>query len=654
MSAFQDWAEGDEAPWGTVNENNDALGQPWTFAQRKAGHSGLNVGIGGGPYTEAITISDQTVACTDDDDTYIVANRSTGALSAAITTTNWNDTATYGRVAIVTFASGVLTSFRDFRFGAGGIFRSSGGADAADVSITDAGGYYTGADVEAALQEVGAALAAITGGTELKGLTFTADTGSTADSDPGAGLFKWNNATQASATVLYIDEATADAVNIDTAMASLSAGTLQIQQGNDAARWQRWAYSATPVDGTGYWKLTVTLQAKGTDIQDGEVCFFDFDDEGVGGGGSLTHFTEEVNTSAPNSAVPVVSLTATNAASAVDASLVAKGTGATLAQVPDATAAGGNKRGTYATDWQKVRALASQVASGVRSFLGAGQNNSAGGDGAANVAGQSNQAGGARSFIGAGEGNEAAGDDSSIPGGSSNSTTPGGAYGVIGGGRSNIVAGSDGAIPGGRSNQVSGQYGVASGFSAIASAIGAQAHGRNITADGADTHARGRRFSAQGMVGIDGWASGTPGDSAFILTQSYRMTLRASTTDATATQATSDGAAVSEFNRPALSNSLGASVITVHGIVTASGTGNNVTDGKGWEIACVLRRGTSGNCALVGSVTKTVIGEGSGATTWDITLTADTTYQTLSLAVTGESGKTIRWAADLRVVHCTG
>lgn len=255
MTAHQDWVEGDEAPWLAVNENNDALGQPWTFAQRPAGHTGLSVGIGGGPYTEAITISDQTVACADNDDTYIVANRATGVLSASTGTTNWNDSSTYGRVAIVAFAGGLLTSYRDFRFGEGGIFRGENAS----------------------------------AGTELRGLTFTAETGSTADSDPGAGLFKWNHATQASATVLYIDEATADAVNVDASMGELDAGTLLIQQANDAARWQRWAYAATPVDGTGYWKLTVTLLEKTSgDIQDGALCYFDFDDEGAPGSSGMS------------------------------------------------------------------------------------------------------------------------------------------------------------------------------------------------------------------------------------------------------------------------------------------------------------------------------------------------------------------------------
>jgi len=67
------------------------------------------------------------------------------------------------------------------------------------------------------------------------------------------------------------------------------------------------------------------------------------------------------------------SWTATNAATNVNAALVAKGTGATLAQVPDGTSNKGNARGIYATDWQKIRTNASDVASGDYSTIPGGR-----------------------------------------------------------------------------------------------------------------------------------------------------------------------------------------------------------------------------------------------------------------------------------------
>ena len=122
------------------------------------------------------------------------------------------------------------------------------------------------------------AIADLAAGGGAAGLRFTSDTGSTADSDPGAGLFKWNHATQASATILYFDDSTADAVSVATYWAGLTAaGYMLIVQGGDPTRWQSWKRSGV-TDGTGYRKCAVVLQAISADaIQDGEECFCQFD-----------------------------------------------------------------------------------------------------------------------------------------------------------------------------------------------------------------------------------------------------------------------------------------------------------------------------------------------------------------------------------------
>ena len=85
-------------------------------------------------------------------------------------------------------------------------------------------------------------------------------------------------------------------------------------------------------------------------------------------------FNSGVNNSVPVTAISEAPIGVANA----DIALVAKGTGATLAQVPDGTTAGGNKRGIYATDWQKLRQSASQVAS-TYATIGGGIYNTASG-----------------------------------------------------------------------------------------------------------------------------------------------------------------------------------------------------------------------------------------------------------------------------------
>lgn len=144
---------------------------------------------------------------------------------------------------------------------------------AADAAVTDAGGYFTGTDAEAVLQEIGAQLATLSASTDADtDELFTSDTSSTADSDPGNGVFKWNNATQASATALYIDNQTAIGVSLTTYFASLpQAGYIHLVQNDDATKWQLWKWTATPTAGTGYYKFTnLTLMASGGSIGNGK------------------------------------------------------------------------------------------------------------------------------------------------------------------------------------------------------------------------------------------------------------------------------------------------------------------------------------------------------------------------------------------------
>lgn len=146
-----------------------------------------------------------------------------------------------------------------------------------------------GGNARATIGQIGDAVASmITGGTELRGLTFTSDTGSTADSDPGNGLFKWNHATQGSATVLYFDNLTADGVSTATLFASLaSSGYLYLQDATDATKWQEWKWTAVTA-GSGYYKFTVTLEANAGSIPDNVLVMCDFESGGAGAASPTT------------------------------------------------------------------------------------------------------------------------------------------------------------------------------------------------------------------------------------------------------------------------------------------------------------------------------------------------------------------------------
>lgn len=93
---------------------------------------------------------------------------------------------------------------------------------------------------------------------------FAADLSATIDADPGTGKLRWNHATLASATMLYIDDQDAGATDISAAWASLSIGGFIYVQGSAdspaRANWQKWQITSV-VDATGYAKIGVSLQA---------------------------------------------------------------------------------------------------------------------------------------------------------------------------------------------------------------------------------------------------------------------------------------------------------------------------------------------------------------------------------------------------------
>ncbi|MFN9338707.1 MAG: beta strand repeat-containing protein [Candidatus Kapaibacterium sp.] len=194
------------------------------------------------------------------------------------------------------------------------------------------------------------------------------------------------------------------------------------------------------------------------------------------GSGALTHFTESVNTAAPNATIPIVRLLATNGATNADIALSPKGMGALTADPADNTATGGNKRGAKAIDWQMQRTSAVQVACGDNSVIGGGSDNAAIGQYAVAAGGYNNNAAGYANAIGGGAGNFGNASFATIAGGSTNTAsatyasvgggddnTASGIYSVVSGGFNNIAAGFSASINGGNANEVHGQYSAING-----------------------------------------------------------------------------------------------------------------------------------------------------------------------------------------------
>jgi hypothetical protein len=180
------------------------------------------------------------------------------------------------------------------------------------------------------------------------------------------------------------------------------------------------------------------------------------------GGGALTHFTESLQTTGAFTTTNAgVQLLANNAtATNIDIALTPKGNGALTAQVADNAAAGGNKRGANAVDWQTIRNNPSQVASGNYATIAGGYRNSASGNWSF-VVGQENSASGVVSTVAGGYLNTASGERATISGGGENIANNFNA--TVGGGTLNIASGDRSVVAGGYNNQATEYHSTVAG-----------------------------------------------------------------------------------------------------------------------------------------------------------------------------------------------
>ena len=205
---------------------------------------------------------------------------------------------------------------------------------------------------------------------------------------------------------------------------------------------------------------------------------------------------------------------------------------------------------------------------------------------------------------------------------------------------------------------VGGSY--ASGVDSFAAAIASKAStsgakGANSVALGQESLANAANSTAVGLyatsliIGKYAGASGrfaASGDA-----QTGSMVLRRSTTDATPTVITSNGGAASTDNQVILPNdsTYAFSVLCVARRTDAD------SDNAAFEIkGAMLRHTNAASTALVAAVATTSLGFTAGAATWTCVATADTTNGGLTITVTGENAKTIRWVATVITSEVTG
>ena len=168
---------------------------------------------------------------------------------------------------------------------------------------------------------------------------------------------------------------------------------------------------------------------------------------------------------------------ATNAATNVNAAITPKGNGGIIANIPDATATGGNSRGQYTVDLQRVRSSATMVANGNYGVITGGQDNQLGGGTHCFIGGGFSNYGFGNYFVICGGYDNTNGGASAFMGGGQSNNLSSGSYAVLVGGDTNYVNGSYAFLGGGYQNQLNEQFtSISGGRQANANLYGMQAY----------------------------------------------------------------------------------------------------------------------------------------------------------------------------------
>ncbi|MDX4957939.1 DUF4249 domain-containing protein [Delftia acidovorans] len=109
-----------------VNENFRATAAASVFGMRGSTTAGLTLGYYGGAFGGAI-VADGSIALPSNSTVYVVANRTSGVVSAATSTTNWDNQDDYLRIGVANTGPVTIGSWVDWREAYSGAGGSGGG-----------------------------------------------------------------------------------------------------------------------------------------------------------------------------------------------------------------------------------------------------------------------------------------------------------------------------------------------------------------------------------------------------------------------------------------------------------------------------------------------------------------------------------------------
>lgn len=225
-------------------------------------------------------------------------------------------------------------------------------------------------------------------------------------------------------------------------------------------------------------------------------------------------------------------------------------------------------------------------------------------------------------------------------------------YGATG--ANNIAIGYQAKASGSNYSMAFGYNAISSGTGSLCFALdnnGATASGRGSAAIGQQITASGINSTAMGLGALSAlygkyvYASGfltARGDS-----QTGTFSIRALTTDATATDLTTSGYTPDGTNTIILPNN---SVHAFTGVITARQKASAGTQSAAWKVEGLIRReGSAGTTTLIAS-TVTAISNVPG---WTLALSANTTEGSLSIKGTGAAATNILWGGSVETTEVT-
>ncbi len=316
---------------------------------------------------------------------------------------------------------------------------------------------------------------------------------------------------------------------------------------------------------------------------------------------------------------------------------------------------GGGRSNTNSAEYATVAGGRTNTASSGYTFIGGGNNNTTSGVNAVVSGGSYNTASRGYATVGGGSGNTATGSSSTdyyatVAGGNNNNASA--KSSTIGGGEQNAASGIGSVISGGTLNTVSDTYStVAGGISNTASGS------RSVIVGGANNAANSRLSTIVGgsygtTRGIIGYAvfpsHDNPIDTALGVSQSGLLILGRQTTNNSSLRLRSNALSGSTNNQLILADNSG---VYFRGTVIANVTGGG--DTKSWTFDGQIKRGANAAATtLTGSTISSPYGD-AGASTWSVSLSADTTNGCLAVTVAGQISTQIRWVCRIESTEVT-